>query len=141
MAGKIGKAVSGHHRRSSDASVAMPTVEFGCEKRNRCFRAAIGDERVVCLLLEIRIVQVNISNAMSLGRQHHQAPIIGNQRFNLINQGEMTKMVGAELSFEAVDRLSERSCYHTRVDYAGFEPPTVSQQSISADPNALQGCK
>ncbi len=87
----------------------MSPVEFCCEERVGCLRSAIGDPWVVCLLLSTRIVQVNIGDAMSLGRQHYQRPVIGKQRLDPVDQSEMTKMVGPELDFEAIDRPTERS--------------------------------
>ncbi|MNP52273.1 hypothetical protein D3C76_1466530 [compost metagenome] len=57
--------------------MTMPLIEFHGEERSGRFRSAIGDKWVVGLLFEIRIVQINIGDAMRLGRQHHHAPVIG----------------------------------------------------------------
>src|SRR4028119_1112818 len=74
-------------------------------------------------------------------RQNYQPSIIGEQRLDLIDQGEMTQMVRPELDFKAIDRPTEWSCHNASVSDNGIERLTVSQQFIRAGANTLQGCQ
>src|SRR5450830_414700 len=102
MARKSRETIAWHHRRCPDAAMAMPLIEFHCKQCNRRFRSAIGKPWVVGLLFKIRIIEIDIGNAMRLGRQQHQAPLVSQQRRDAIDQGKMPKVIDAKLKLKAV---------------------------------------
>jgi hypothetical protein len=64
MATELSNDAARMDRSRSDAALAMTTVEFHREQDVRGLRAAIGDPRVIDRVLEVRIVEINIGEAM-----------------------------------------------------------------------------
>src|SRR5690554_6328042 len=115
----------------------MPTIELCCEERYSRLRSAISDKGIVVLLLEVQIIQINIGDPMGLGRQDHQASVIGEQRLNLINQSEMAEIVRRKRSFKVINRPAERSCHNTGVGNDRIKRLPIDQEFIRTGANAL----
>src|SRR5690554_2478752 len=88
----------------------MPPVKRQREKRISRLRSAVGDKWVIGLSLEIRIIQIDVGDTMSLRRKHHQASAIHQQWLNSIDKCKMTDMVDAELSFKTIGRTTKWRC-------------------------------
>ena len=97
------------------------------QQRRGGFRAAVGDEGIVGLLLEVRIVEVDVGDTVRLRRQHHQPSVVGKQRRYALQQSEMAEVVGRELRFEAIDRAPERRRHDAGVGDDGIELAAVGQ--------------
>src|SRR5690554_659932 len=119
----------------------MPPVKRQREKRISRLRSAVGDKRVIGLSLEIRIIQIDVGDTMSLRRKHHQASAIHQQWLNSIDKCKMTDMVDAELSFKTIGRTTKWRCHDPSVRDNCIELPSTTQKPACARANALERCQ
>jgi hypothetical protein len=65
------KAVAWHYRSCPDAAVAVTTVELHREQRIRRLGSAVCHEWLVVLGIEVRIIEIDVRQAVRLGREYH----------------------------------------------------------------------
>src|SRR5690606_15814657 len=119
--------VSWHHRGCPDATATKAPIELHGEQCGGRLRPAIGYPGIIGLPLETRIVQVNVGDTVSLRRHDHQASAIEDQRFDAMDQGEMTKVIDPELEFETIDGSCERRRHDPGICDDDVEWPSVCQ--------------
>ncbi len=109
VAGELGTNPAGMNRRCAHAPTAMAPIELHREQDVGRLRAAVGGKGLVARLLEARVFQIDIREAVPGRGQVDQPPAGAEQRGDAIHEHEVAEMIRAELALEAVGRAGRRA--------------------------------
>jgi hypothetical protein len=124
--------------RCTNAASLMTAIELYGKENIGCFGPAVGHEGVVVSPFKVGIVEIDIGKPMSGRGQVYEPTSWFHQRSNAIDENEVSQVIGAELRFEAVCGVSERSRHHACIGNDYVERPTVGHQPICACADAFQ---
>ena len=113
-------------------------VELDREQDVGGLRAAIGAELGVGRALEIRIVQIDVGEAVAGRGQIDQPRARLQQRGDPVDEHEMAQVVGAELGLEAVGGLALRAGHDAGVGDDDIERLAGRHQRVGAGAHAGQ---
>ena len=86
----------------------MPPVELDGEQDVGGLGAAVGAELGIGRVLEVRVLEIDVGEAVARRGQVDQARAGLQQRRDAVDQHEVAEVVGAELGLEAVGGLAFR---------------------------------
>src|SRR5882762_4783119 len=115
VATQFGLYASWMHCRGTHATLAVPLVERNGEEDICRLRSAIRDEWLIGGPLKVGILKVNVRVAVTGRRQIDQSPSCAKKARNPVYQDKVAEVIGAELCFKAVRRMSERCRHHSRI--------------------------
>src|SRR6266481_8443123 len=93
----------------SNPAAAMARVERNRKKDVGCLRAAVGNPWVVRSALEVGVLKIDVGEAVPRGCEIDQPSAWSKKRRNPVHQYEVAEVVRAELRFESIFGLTERS--------------------------------
>ena len=76
-----------------------------------CLGLAVGRYGIVGAMFEVRVVEIHIGHTMACGGEDDESRTWLHQRGDPVDEDEVTKVIGAELRFKAVSRVTGR-CSH-----------------------------
>src|ERR1700722_2406671 len=126
------------HSRTAHAAVTMPAVELDRKKNIRSLGAPISHEWRVRRRLKVGIVQVDIAVTVSCRGKVHQTSAILDQLRYAVHKHEVTQVIRAELRFEAILCLPERSRHHAGIGDEYIEQTTIGSQLVRSSAHTLQ---
>jgi hypothetical protein len=121
----------------------MALVKRRREEDIRRLRPVVSNEGIVRRALKVEILEVDIGEAVTRGRQVDQPSSCADQRRDAVDEDKVAQVIGAELRFIAIGRTAERVAItpaFAMMTSKGF--PAVSNASAQArfsdwqDPNA-----
>jgi len=138
VAAEFGLDAAGVDGRGADAAFLVAAVELHREQDVGRLRAPVGDELGIGRVVEVGVLEIDIGEAVTGGRQVHQARARLHQRGDPVDEHEVTEVVGAELGFEAVRGHALGAGHHPGVGDHDVELAPVGDQGVGAGADAGQ---
>src|SRR5436305_3449742 len=103
-------------RESPHTSILETTIELDRVENVRRLRLAVGDELVVLAPLPVGVVEVDITQLVTVGADHDDAArgAPNHRGHQAADQYEVTEMIGPELKLEAIGSPRERRGHDAR---------------------------
>src|SRR5882724_585707 len=138
MAAQLGLDAARMDRCRANTAPAMPLVKSYGEQNICRLGASVGDKGFIRGPLKIRILQIDVREAVSSRRQIDQSAAGADQRSEAVDQDKVSQVVGAELRLEAVCRVAKWRRHDAGIRNQHIERRALRQQRICAGANALQ---
>ena len=115
-----------------DAARPEAALELDREEDVRCLGLAIGDERIVGISFEVRVVPDDVRGEVAPGAEvdDPRRCIVQERRGQQASEKEMPDVVGAELELEAVGGVLERRVHDAGIVDQQMEPFVCRQERL-----------
>src|SRR5712664_3769725 len=138
MAVQLRLDASWMYRRGAYAIPSMTPVESNGEEDIRSLGPAVGNERFIGRPHKVGIFKVDVGEAVPGRREIDQTPSFADKWLYTVDEHEVPQMIGAELHFKAVRRMTKRRGHHSCISDDHVEGFTLFDQSFDASSHALQ---
>src|SRR5699024_6077523 len=129
------------HRSVPNSAVLKTAIKFQCAQGISGLRPTVSLPFRIRGVLEIRVVEVDVTVSMGCRRQDDHSPIGGKLRYESVDQHEVSEMVGAELQLKTIFRGGLRARHNARIGDEYVNLLTGGLESIGEFPNGGQRCK
>ena len=120
------------------AEFGEPTVEFHREECVRRLGPTVGNPRVVLGGLEVRIVEVHVTESVTRRTQRDHPRVGTDRRQQLLGQQEVADVVGTDLHLEAIRRGGAWTGHDARVIDQHVDAIVVGEKLSSERTNARE---
>src|SRR5260370_11619676 len=138
MAVQLRLDASWMYRRGAYAIPSMTPVESNGEEDIRSLGPGVGNEGFIGGPHKVGIFKVDVGEAVPGRREVDQTPSLPNKWRDTVDDHEVPQVIGAELHFKAVRRMTKRRGHHSCVSDDHVEGFTLCEQCIGAASNALK---
>ena len=130
IATQLGLNASGMHGSSAHAPFPMPLVESHGKQDIRRLRPAVSYKGLIGRALEVRVIEIDVRVAVPCGREVDETPTSTDQRSDPVDEDKVSQVIGAELGFKSVSRMSKWSGHHAGIGDDNIEGVTFGEQPV-----------
>src|SRR5258708_23438572 len=120
------------YRGRAYAIPSMTPVKSDGEEDIRSLGPAVGDPLVVRCPHKVGIFEVDVGEAVPGRREVDQTPSLADKWRDTVDEYEVPQMIGAELHFKAVRRMTKWRGHHSCISDDYVEGFTLFEQSFGA---------
>jgi hypothetical protein len=138
MPREFGHDAAGMYGCGAHVAVTMTAIKLHCEKDVRGLRTPVCPAGIVRGRRKVGIIQVDIAETMPRGRKVDQASAVLDQLRDAVHKDKVAQVIGAELRFETILGLPERSRHHAGICDDHIEQAAIGKQLVRSGAHALQ---